>query len=348
MSILANLFGKFSKDLGIDLGTVNTVIYTNDKGIVVNQPSIIALNNKTGQVIAVGKEALEMVGKTPPYITIVRPIIHGIISDFEAAEKMIKYFIDKLHEGSFSIVPRPRIVVGVPIDITEVERKAVEDAALSAGAREVFLVEQPMLGAIGARLPIEDPIGNIVVNIGGGRTEIAVIALSGIVTWRSIGIAGEELSKNIVQFARDEFNLLLGERMAEHVKMSIGSAKELSEPIEIEMRGRDLQTGLPREVLVNDGHIRRAIAKSIRAIVENIKATIEATPPELVADIYERGIVLMGGGAYIRGIDALISDYTDVPVRIADDPMTCIARGAGLLLDNPHLLNTVTLPSTEG
>ena len=334
MSLFGNFFGKFSRDLGIDLGTVNTVIYTNDKGIVINQPSIVALNNKTNQVISVGKEALEMVGKTPPYITIVRPIIRGIISDFEAAEKMIKYFIDRLHEGSFSIVPRPRIVIGVPIDVTEVERKAVEDAALSAGAREVFLVEEP--------------IGNMIVNIGGGRTEIAVIALSGIVTWRSLAIAGEELNKNIIQFARDEFNLLLGERMAEHVKMSIGTAKELSGPIEIEMRGRDLETGLPREVRVNDGHIRRAIQKSIRTIVDNIKATIESTPPELVADIYERGIVLIGGGSNIRGIDALISEYTDVPVRIADDPMTSIARGAGLLLDNQHLLLTVVLPSAEG
>src|SRR3989344_8616439 len=263
MSLFGNFFGKFSRDLGIDLGTVNTVIYTNDKGIVINQPSIVALNNKTNQVISVGKEALEMVGKTPPYITIVRPIIRGIISDFEAAEKMIKYFIDRLHEGSFSIVPRPRIVIGVPIDITEVERKAVEDAALSAGAREVFLVEQPMLGAIGARMPIEEPVGNMVVNIGGGRTEVAVIALSGVVTWKSLFIAGEEMNKNIVQFARDEFNLLLGERMAEHVKTSIGSAKELLEPIEIEMRGRDLSTGLPKQVLVSDSHIRKAIQKSI-------------------------------------------------------------------------------------
>src|SRR3989344_5005421 len=330
MSLFGNFFGKFSRDLGIDLGTVNTVIYTNDKGIVINQPSIVALNNKTNQVISVGKEALEMVGKTPPYITIVRPIIRGIISDFEAAEKMIKYFIDRLHEGSFSIVPRPRIVIGVPIDVTEVERKAVEDAALSAGAREVFLVEQPMLGAIGARMPIEEPIGNMIVNIGGGRTEIAVIALSGIVTWRSLAIAGEELNKNIIQFARDEFNLLLGERMAEHVKMSIGTAKELSGPIEIEMRGRDLGTGLPKEVKVNDGQVRRAIQKSIRAIVDNIKATIESTPPELVADIYERGIVLIGGGANIRGIDAFfvltILGILDQPINFLRTSFAAVYR----------------------
>lgn len=345
--MLANFFGKFSRDLGIDLGTVNTVIYAHDKGIVVNQPSIVAINNKTGHIIAVGKEALEMVGKTPPYINIIRPITKGIISDFEVAEKMIKYFIDKLHESSFSIVPRPRIIVGVPIDITEVERKAVEDAALSAGAREVYLVEQPMLAAIGARMPIEEPVGNMVVNIGGGRTEVAVIALSGVVVWKSLLIAGEELNKNITQFAREEFNILLGERMAEHVKTSIGSAKELAEPIEIEMRGRDLSTGLPKEIIVSDSHIRKAMQKSIKVIMENIKATIEATPPELVADIYERGMVLLGGGAYIRGMDSLISQYTDVPVRVIDDPMTAIARGAGLLLDNDNLLKTVVLPSTE-
>lgn len=345
--MLASILGKFSKDLGLDLGTINTVIYSHDKGIVINQPSIVAINNKTGHIIAVGKEALEMVGKTPPYITIARPINKGIISDFEVAEKMIKYFIDKLHESSFSIIPRPRIVVGVPIDITEVERKAVEDAARSAGAREVYMVEQPMLAAIGARMPIEEPVGNMVVNIGGGRTEVAVIALSGVVTWKSLSMAGEELNKNIIQFARDEFNLLLGERMAEYVKTSIGSAKELTEPIEVQMRGRDLSNGLPKEVVVNDGQIRKAMQKSIRTIVDNIKITIEATPPELVADIYERGIVLMGGGAHIRGIDSLISDYTDVPVRVADDPMTSIARGAGLLLDNVNLLRTVTLPSAE-
>jgi len=259
---------------------------------------------------------------------------------------MLRYFIDRVHQDGFTIVPRPRIVIGVPLEITEVERKAVEDAAVSAGAREVFLVESPMAAAIGARLPIEDAIGNMVVDIGGGKTEIAVISLSGVVTWKSLPIAGEELNKNIVQYARDTFNLLLGEHASEQIKAAIGSAKELEEPLEIEMRGRDLLSGLPKEIIVNDSQIREAIQRSVKVIVDNIKATLEQTPPELVADIYERGIVLTGGGALLKDLDKVIAEHAEIPVRIADDPLTCVVRGCGMLLESPDLLKTIAVPSS--
>lgn len=340
-------FGKFSKDLGIDLGTANTLVYVADKGIVINEPSVVALNTKTDQIVAVGRAAKEMIGKTPPHIVTVRPLVKGIISDFEVTEKMLKFFIDKVHQDGFTIVPRPRVIIGVPLEITEVERKAVEDAAFSAGAREVYLVEEPMLAAMGARLPIEDPLGNMVVDIGGGTTEIAVISLSGVVTWKSIPIAGDELNKNIVQYARDVFNLLLGERVAETIKMKIGSATELPEPLEMEMRGRDLLTGLPKEIMVNDTQIREAITRSVRQIVDHIKATLEITPPELVADIYERGLVLAGGGALLRGIDKVIAKAAEIPVRITDDPLTAVVRGTGFLFENEALLRTVALPSAS-
>lgn len=345
MHMLQNFFGKFSKDLGIDLGTANTLVYVADKGIMINEPSVVALNTRTDQIVAVGRAAKEMLGKTPPHIITTKPLVHGIISDFEVTEKMLKFFIDKVHQDGFTIVPRPRVVIGVPLEITEVERKAVEDAAFSAGARTVYLVEEPMAAAIGARLPIEDAVGTMIVDIGGGTTEIAVISLSGVVTWKSIPVAGEEMNKNIVRYARDIFNLLLGERVAETIKMKIGSAVELPQPLEMEMRGRDLITGLPKEVMVNDTQIREAIIRSVRTIIEHIKATLEITPPELVADIYERGIVLTGGGALLRGIDKIIAKATEIPVRIADDPLTAVVRGTGILLDNPALLKTIALPS---
>ncbi len=342
-----SLFGKFSKDLGIDLGTSNTVIYVKDRGIVINEPSIVAINRRTEQILSVGREAREMLGKTPPHIEICRPLLKGIISDFEVTEKMLRFFIDKVHEGGFNIMPRPRVVIGVPMEITEVERKAVEDAALSAGAREVFLVEEPMAAAIGARLPIEEADGNLIVDIGGGTTQIAVISLSGIVTWRALTIAGDEMNKNIIQYSKDVFNLLLGEKHAENIKKRVASAYRLGERQEVQMRGRDMISGLPKEIIVTDDHIREAISGSIKTIVENVKMALEATPPELVADIYERGLVLCGGGALLQGLDKMIADYTGVPVRIADDPLTCAARGAGALLANPALLKEVALDTEQ-
>lgn len=341
------LLGRFSKDLGIDLGTSHTLVYSKDGGIVINEPSIVAINSRTDQILSVGKDAKNMLGKTPPHIRITRPLSKGVISDFEVTEKMLKYFIDKVHDESFTIVPRPSVVIGVPLETTEVERKAIEDAVLSAGARKVHLVENPMLAALGARLPLADAVGMMVVDIGGGTTEIAVMSLGGVVTWKSLEIAGDEMNKNIIHYARDTFNLLLGERIAERLKMRIGTAVPPEEAMSIEMRGRDLLSGLPKEIIINDSQIREAIHRSVRTIVENIKATLETTPPELVADIYERGIVLTGGGALLRGLDDLISRQAEIPVRVAEDPLTCVVRGAGMLIDNPELLRDISLPSAS-
>ena len=260
---------------------------------------------------------------------------------------MLKYFIDKVHRESFSVMPRPRIVIGIPLGVTEVERKAVEDACLSAGAREVFLIEEPMAAAIGARLPIQDASGNMIVDIGGGTAEIAVISLGGVVTWKSLRIAGNELDRNIIQYSRDHFNLLLGERTAEQIKVKIGSALSSDEPLETTMRGRDLITGLPKEVTINSNHIRDAISRSLRLIVENIKSTIEITPPELVADIYERGIMLSGGGALLKNFDTLIKHETKIPVHITDDPLTGVVRGTGLVIDDLQNLRDVLANSSK-
>jgi rod shape-determining protein MreB len=341
------LLGKFSKDLGIDLGTANTLVYVKDKGIVINEPSVVSINTKTDQIVAIGEDAKKMLGKTPGHICTIKPLTAGIISDFEVTEKMLKYFIEKVHQENFTIIPRPRIIIGIPLDITEVEKKAVEDAALSAGAREVYLVEAPMAAAIGIRLPIEEAIGNMVIDIGGGKTEIAVISLSGVVNWKSINIAGDEMNKNIITYARDNFNLLVGERVAENIKIKIGSAIELDEALETEMRGRDLITGLPSSITINDEQIREALSKSVKAIIDNIKMTLEMTPPELVADIYEKGIILTGGGALLKGLDKAISKTTEIPVHIADDALTCVVRGIGRLLDNDKLLAEVAVPSTQ-
>lgn len=347
MKVFNNFFGKFSKDMGIDLGTANTLVYVKDKGIVINEPSVVAINIRTDQILAVGEEAQKMIGKTPAHIVASKPLVDGVISDFEITEKMLKYFIDKVHRESFSILPRPRIIIGIPLGVTEVERKAVEDACLSAGARQAFLIEEPMAAAIGARLPIQDASGNMIVDIGGGTTEIAVISLGGVVTWKSLRVAGDELDQNIIQYARDHFNLLLGERTAESIKVKIGSALPMEEPLETNMRGRDLITGLPKEVPINSNHVREALSRSLRMIVENIKSTIEITPPELVADIYERGIVLSGGGALLRGLDKLIHQETKIPVHVTDDPLTAVARGAGIVLDDLENLKEVLAMGTD-
>lgn len=344
--MLNKFFGRFSQDIGIDLGTANTLLFVREKGIVINEPSIVAVNTRTNQIIAVGHTARDMAGKTPPHIITTKPLSKGVISDFEITEKMLRYFIDKIHEDSFTIVPRPRIVIGVPLDVTEVERKAVEDAVVSAGAREVFLVEEPMVAAIGARLPITESVGNMVVDIGGGTTEIAVISLAGVVTWKSLTIAGEELTKNITQYIRDTFNLLIGDKIAEQVKCSMGSATDVFDHQTMEVRGRDLLTGLPKQILISEAQVREALQKSIQIIIDNITSTLEVTPPELVADIYERGIVLCGGGALLKGFDKIITKQTDVPVRIATDPLTTVVRGTGVLLDDADLLKEVSLPST--
>lgn len=337
------LFGKLRKEIGIDLGTANTLVYVKNRGIVINEPSVVAVNTRTEQILAVGNEAKEMLGKTPPHIVTTRPLVSGIISDFEVTEKMLKYFIDKVYEDTLNFMTRPNVIIGAPLEITEVELKAVSDAATSAGARVVSIVQEPMAAAIGARLPIREPVGNFIVEIGGGTTEIAVISLSGIVTWKSIPIAGDELNRNIIQYARDNFNLLLGEKQAEEMKIKIGSAIELNEPMQFPMRGRDLVTGLPKEIMINDSHVRDAMSRSLKTIIDNIKAAIEITPPELVADIHERGIILSGGGALLRGFDQLIARAAEIPVRIADDPLTSVVRGTAILLDEPELLAEVVI-----
>ena len=340
-------FRKFSKDVGLDLGSSHTRVYVRDKGIVVDEPSVVALNIKTDQIIAVGHTARDMIGKTPGHITTSRPLLRGIISDYEVAEKMIKYFIDKVHEDGVNLVPRPRIVVAAPLEITEVERKAVEDAAYAAGASEVHVIESPMAAAFGVRLPVEDAVGTMIVSVGGGITEVAVISLGGVVTWRSIPIAGEEMDLNIVQYCREVFNLLIGSRQAEEVKIKLGSAGEFEQPEHMAVRGRDLLSGLPREVLMTDSHIREAIQRSVKSIVEAVKSTLEVTPPELVADIHERGIVMVGGGSQLRGLDKAIAKAAEIPVRVADDPTTAVVRGTGLLLEHPAVLQEVELPSAR-
>lgn len=345
--MLKKLFGKLNRDIGIDLGTKNTLVYVKDKGIVINEPSVVAVNSKTDQILAVGEEARRMVGKTPSHIVAIRPLMNGVISDFEVTERMLKHFIDKVHHDNLSFLSRPRIVIGIPLGITEVERKAVEDATLHAGAREVFLIEEPMASAIGARLPIQEAFGNMVVDMGGGTTEIAIISLGGIVSWRSLRIAGNELDQNIIQYAREHFNLLLGERTAEELKIKIGAVHESIENMETTMRGRDLLTGLPKEVVITTAHLREAMARSVNLIIENIKSTIEATPPELVADIFSRGIAIAGGGALLRGFAEVIQRDTHIPVHVVDDPLTSVVRGTGIVLDDLDNLRNVLVLSTN-
>jgi len=344
--MLDNLFKKFSRDVGIDLGTSNTLIYVKDRGIVVSESSIVAINNRNDQILAVGEEAQKMVGKTPPHITIFQPLVDGIISDFEVTEKMLKYFIDRISQESFGLSPRPRVVIGVPLDVTEVEKKAVEDVVLSAGAREVFLVENVIATAIGARLPIQDPSGSMVVDLGGGVTEIAVISLSGVVAWKSLRIAGNKLNQDIIQFARSEFNLLVGERVAEDIKMKAGQILGEEEVVELRMRGRDLMTGLPKEVIITSDQVKQALQRSIAAIIDGIKSTLEITPPELVADIYQRGMILAGGGALLAGLDQIINKVTGIPVKVIEDSVTCSVRGMGLILEDENLLREVAIPSS--
>ncbi len=339
--ITGNIFGNLSKDVGIDLGTANTLVYVKDKGIVINEPSVVAINQKTGQILAIGKNAKKMVGKTPGHIVASRPLVDGVISDFEVTQQMLRYFIEKVHHGSFSLLPRPRVLIGIPSGVTEVEKRAVIDAALNAGAREAYLIDEPMAAAIGARLPVNDAAGNMVVDIGGGTSEIAVISLGGVVASRSLRIAGDEMNEDIINYCRDEFNLLIGERTAEEVKIAIGSASPLKEPLTMSIRGRDLVSGFPKEVIINDEQVREALSRSIRIIVNNIRTTIEEIPPELLSDIMRRGIILAGGGSLIKGLDKLIANQTEIPVRMMEDPLTAVVRGTGIVLENLENLKDV-------
>lgn len=341
--MLNRLFGSVSKDIGIDLGTANTLVYVRDRGIVINEPSVVAVNTLTDQILAVGQEAKAMVGKTPAHIVATRPLVNGVVSDFEVTEKMLKHFIDKVHRESFSIFPRPRVVIAIPLGVTEVERKAVEDAAKNAGAREVILIEEPMAAAIGSRLPVQESTGTMIVDIGGGTTEMAIISLGGVVNWRSLRTAGDDLNQDIINFCRDEFNLLIGERTAELAKIQLGSALPLDEELETTIRGRDLITGLPRELTLTSRHVRAALERTMSLVIENICTTIETTPPELLADVYERGIMLTGGGALLKRINERIATATNIPVHVVDDPLTAVARGTGVVLENLDQLKKTIL-----
>ncbi|PIU42750.1 MAG: rod shape-determining protein [Parcubacteria group bacterium CG07_land_8_20_14_0_80_35_11] len=337
----------WSRDMGVDLGTVNTLVYVKGRGIIIHEPSVVAVNKKTGQILAIGEEARKMVGKTPAHIVAIRPLVAGVISDFEITEQMIRYFIDKAFGKRFFPWPQPRLVVGVPCGVTEVEKKAVEDAARNAGAGEAYLIEEPLAAAIGIRLPIQEAGGNMIVDIGGGTTEVAVISLGGIVNSRSIRIAGERLNQDIVRYAEEEFKLVLGERTAEEIKIKIGSAMPLREELQYPMRGRDIITGLPKEIMVTDEDVREAMKNSIRAIVSEIKNAVEDTPPELLADVMKRGIYLVGGGSLLRKLDELIQKETRISVKTPEDPMTAVVRGCGIVLENLPKLREVLISTEE-
>lgn len=339
-----SVWGLFSKDIGIDLGTANTLVYIRDRGIVINEPSVVAINQKTNQILAVGKEAKRMVGKTPGHITAMRPLQHGVVSDFEVTEKMLKYFFDKVHEEVSPFLPhRPRVVIGVPLGGTEVEKRAVIQAAKNAGAREVYLVEEPIAAAIGVKLPISEPNGNFIIDIGGGTAEIAVISLGGIVISRSIRSAGDKLNEDIINYIRDEFKLSIGEKTAEEVKIAIGSVKETGQNKEAVIKGRNLVTGLPQEIIVKEKHIREAIKDTINTLLEAVEETIEKTPPELVADLITRGILMTGGGSLLGKLPEYLSERTGIPVKVAEDPLTAVVRGTSIILEDIDKLSAVLI-----
>lgn len=331
----------FSNDIGIDLGTANTLVYLRGHGIVINEPSVVAVNQKTGRIVAVGAEAKQMLGRTPGHIKAIRPLVDGVISDFEVTEEMLAYLIGKAEKMSKKFI-RPRVVIGVPTGITNVEIRAVYDAAKSAGAREVHIVEEPMAAAIGIRLPVKDPVGSMIIDIGGGTTDIAVISLGGIVRAKSLKIAGDKLNDDITSYLRDEFKLLIGEKTAENIKVAIGSVMP-GNAMEAEVRGRDLVTGLPREVVVTDSDIREAIGASVANLVDGIKEVLETTPPEILGDVMNRGIVLVGGGALIQGLGTLLQNVIKIPVYIADDPLSAVARGTGVIFEDIEYFRDILL-----
>ena len=330
-----------SNDLAIDLGTANTLVYAKNKGIIVSEPSIVAVNKVTGKVEAVGKDAKEMLGRTPGNIVAIRPMKDGVIADFEITEKMLSYFIRKAHNRSTFV--RPRIIIGIPSEITQVEKRAVRDSALKAKASEVYLVDQAMAAAIGAGLPITEPSGNMVVDIGGGTTDIAVISLAGIVYSKSVRVAGNEMDEAVIQYIKKKYNLLIGERTAEQVKLEIGSAFPLDEPITMEIKGRDLIEGIPKTLTVTDAEIREALAEPISIIVNAVRVALERTPPELSADIVDRGIVLTGGGSLLKNMDKLLREETGLPVAVAEDPLSSVVLGTGKMLSDFDLLRKIGL-----
>jgi rod shape-determining protein MreB len=344
---LSAFLGLFSLDIGIDLGTANTLVSVRGKGIVINEPSWVAIEKKTKKVLAIGSEAKEMVGRTPANIVAIRPLRDGVISEFDITEKMLHYFIAKVHDQVILPIPRPRVVVGIPEGCTEVEKRAVYDATISAGAREAYLIEEPKAAALGAGLPITEAMGSMIIDIGGGTTEMAIFALGGIVVSRSIRVAGDEMDEEIIQYARQKYNILIGERMAERAKIEIGSAYPLPEEMTMILRGRNLITGLPQAIEVSSVEIREAISGSLNVIVDTVKSALDETPPELVADLMEQGIALAGGVALLRGIAERLADETKMNVYVAESPMTCVAHGAGMVLEDLDRLSKILASTTR-
>ncbi len=339
-------YRQFSNDIGIDLGTANTLVYLRGRGIVLNEPSVVALNVKTNRVVAVGTEAKNMMGRTPHHIKIVRPLVDGVISDYEVTEEMLSYLINKANDVDKKIF-RPRVVIGIPVGITNVETRAVYDAAKSAGAREVYIVEEPTAAAIGVRMPIHEPIGNMIVDIGGGTTDIAVISLSGVVRAKSLKVAGDKLNEDIISYMRDEFKMLVGDKTAEDIKIKLGSALPDDEGKEISIKGRDLVTGLPREAVITDIDIRESMYASIALLVDAIREVLETTPPEVLSDIMHKGIMLTGGGALIRNLPRLLAMQLKVPITVADDPLTAVARGTGIILEDLDFYDSILIKNTD-
>ena len=338
---MRSLLSMFSNDLAIDLGTANTLVYARNRGIVVREPSIVAVNKTTNRGEAVGTEAKEMLGRTPGNIVAIRPMKDGVIADFDVTEKMLDHFIKKAHGRRFLV--KPRIVISVPSEITQVEKRAVKDSALRAGATEVYLIEQAMAAAIGAGLPITDPTGNMIVDIGGGTTDVAVISLAGIVYARSVRVAGNEMDDAIIQYIKRKYNLLIGERTAEQIKVSIGSAFPLDEEMTMEIKGRDLVEGVPKTLIVSDEEIREALSETVATIVEALRVALERTPPELSADIMDKGIIIAGGGSMLRNLDRRLREETGLPVTLAEDPLACVVLGTGRMLTDFSLLRKISI-----
>lgn len=342
-----SFFGMFSKDMGIDLGTANTLVFVKGRGIVLCEPSVVAIQEGTNNVLAVGEEAKNMLGRTPGNIVAIRPLKDGVIADFEITESMLRYFIRKVHNKGFVLQPRPRVVIAVPSGITEVEKRAVEDSAAHAGAREVHLIKEPMAAAIGVGLPVQEPAGNMIIDIGGGTTEVAVISLAGIVFSKSVRVGGDELDEAIIQYMKRTYNLMIGERTAEDIKIKIGSAYALPEELTLEVKGRDLVAGLPKTLTINSDEIREAMAEPISTIVEAVRITLERCPPELSADLVDRGLVLAGGGALLKQLDKLLAEETGLPVHVADDPLSAVAIGTGKVLDELNILKKVAFSDLQ-
>ncbi|MGC3992316.1 MAG: rod shape-determining protein [Chthoniobacteraceae bacterium] len=335
------LFGLFSNDIGIDLGTANTLVYVKDHGIVLREPSVVAVQSGTNKVLSVGDEAKRMLGRTPGNIVAIRPLKDGVIADFEVTEAMLRHFIQKVHGKRTLFRPRPRVVIAVPSGITEVEKRAVKESALHAGAREVHLIEEPMAAAIGVGLPVQDAAGNMIIDIGGGTTEVALISLSGIVFSRSVRVAGDELDEAIVQYMKRAYNLMIGERTAEEIKIKIGSAYPIEKETSMEVKGRDLVAGLPKTLSITSQEVREALLEPISTIVDSVRVTLERCPPELSADLVDRGLVLAGGGALLRGLDKLLTEETGLPVHVAEDPLSAVAEGTGRALQELKFLRQV-------